>query len=201
MKCITRNKMKFNELVIPARTKGTIIWPLKSFLTPNVPGVSVGIAIALKDIDFHNKDVNNELEKETLYGYTKNQMDGITFSTKTNQIYIIPEYMYYDDYKLSLWQAGKILDKEKLDEIEPKFAKYPLFEIIETLEEEFADWVTDNCKFKKITKREAENYLLFEAGDKVLVDQEKFANKKLEYQKRLETSGFTYNFKGGLIWE
>ncbi|MNP72343.1 hypothetical protein D3C76_1688770 [compost metagenome] len=68
------------------------------------------------------------------------------------------------------------------------------------------EWIHNNCEFVELTEEEIENGEGFDgaqAGDRTLSDSglEKFYIKKLEYQNKLETTGFTYDFKGGLIWD
>lgn len=207
MKCITREKMKFNDIELPARTKCRIINP-KQF-TPDVPGVQVNIYVTHRYIP-EFRDIKNDLEETPAFRhYTETELIGYVLHTKTNQIYIEPNYKYYGDYGLYDWQVERIFDdnipkwlKEKAEETEINLHKpYKLFDVIIHLEDSFADWVQDECEFRTLDEEEARNYPHLEEGMSLLVSEEKFNKKKLEYQNRLEKTGFTYDFDGGLIWE
>ena len=78
--------------------------------------------------------------------------------------------------------------------------------MIEYLEEDFSDWVKENCDFREVTQEDIDEDIShsdFEVGDETLTDYglKLFEKKKLEYQAKLEIIGFTYDFQGGLIWD
>lgn len=214
--CITKNDMKFGEYFIPARTKAKVI-NTPSSKSADVPGLQLTLAVSFWDMttkDEKKKGVpltklqfNNELENNS-FGNTDSQLKGIVIATNGTQVYLDAEDSFYEDARLSKWQVEKIFEGKIPESITPGpyTNKYSLSEVVCYLEEEFAEWVRGNCHFRKITKREIENGEAFDGaspGDKTLsgTGLEQFYNKQLEYQARLETTGFTYEFKGGLYWK
>jgi hypothetical protein len=117
----------------------------------------------------------------------------------------------YWDYGLYDWQLEKIFGKDNVPQnlLKGKYAYYckdaRLQDVVEYLEEEFAEWVQENCEFITLTEEDIENGFGFddaEEGDTTLSQKgiEQFENKCLEYQNKLEVTGFTYDFQGGLTW-
>lgn len=210
MYCITRNDMKFGEYFIPARTKAEVI-NKPTYKQADLPGLQLRIVINLFDIH-PNKGTgvplsvaqkNNEL-KNGAFG----QMYGIAIYTNAPQVYLDAGDSFYQDSILSEWRVRKIFGETIPESIrKAEFERgYLLIDVVYCLEEEFSDWVQDNCHFRKLTKRDIENGDGFDGaspGDRMLSGKglEQFHEKRLEYQKRLEVTGFTYDFKGGLIWD
>ncbi len=209
MYCLTRNDMKFKDYFIPARTKANVITKPNT-QTVDAPGVQLEISINLWNIN--NKpcpvsevQIDNELQ-ERAYGGAGSQFIGIVILTNTTEVYMDADDERYFDVDLYDWQVKRIFDDEipKLEKGRHGYTK--LRSVIEYLDNEFAVWVHDNCEFYTYTEEDIENgdcYGDAEAGDTTLSDKgiEQFENKKLEYQKKLEKIGFTYDFKGGLIWD
>lgn len=117
----------------------------------------------------------------------------------------------YYDYGLYDWQFEKIFGKDNIPQqlligkhkYNGKDAR--LQDVVDYLDEEFAEWVRKNCEFRTIDEDDIENdwrFSDFEVGDETLSDRglEQFDKKCLEYKNRLETTGFTYEFTGGLHW-
>lgn len=128
--------------------------------------------------------------------------------TNGTQVYLDAGDSFYQNATLNEWQVKEILgeDKSKYIRQTPYIRQYFLSDVVNCLEEEFSDWVQDNCHFRKLTKRDIENGDGFDGanpGDRILSpkDIEQFNKKKIKYQNRLEITGFTYDFKGGLIWD
>lgn len=209
MNCITRYELKFGDIVIPARTKCRIVNREGRF-TPNAPGVLIDIVVD-----------NNDLKK----GYTENEnkvikfrnnvnnanLTGILISTNTESVYINANHRMYYDYRISDWKLERIFGKDKVPENlitnDCGWKDAELFKVIEYLDEEFAEWVSINCEFVEVTQEDIDNGDVspaFDVGSSVLNDRglEDFKNKSMEYKRKLEkATGFTYEFKGGLIWE
>ncbi|HVJ49391.1 hypothetical protein [Desulfitobacterium sp.] len=216
MYCITREDMKFGHYLIPARTSAEVV-NTPQYHEVNIPGLHLRIAINLFNI--HPKkhlgvpiseiEINNEFER-CAYGSAKSKMIGIEIDTQGDQVYIDAGDKFYRDATLSQWNVEKIFGENTPDDLTKApyshLKEYRLESIIEYLEEEFAEWVNGNCEFTILTEEDIENGIGFDGagpGDRILSDKglEQFREKQLEYQKRLERTGFTYRFKGGLIWE
>ncbi|MFR2889134.1 MAG: hypothetical protein ACLTDM_13175 [Clostridium butyricum] len=210
MKCITRYDMKFGDILIPARTE-CIIVNKPSMFTVNASGVQLNVVV--RNYDLKLRDIENE-NKIIKYGSNINKatLDGIYIHTNTQSVYMYAgDYMYNNyNYELRLWELEKIFGKDNIpknliSEDTLLMRKYAtLSEVVEYLEEEFADWVSDNCDMRELTEDDMDEYEFygFEVGDTTLTDEglKKFEKKCLEYKNKLETIGFTYDFKGGLIW-
>ncbi|WP_195618698.1 hypothetical protein [Clostridium paraputrificum] len=208
MKCITRYDMKFGDILIPARTE-CIVVNKPNMYTVNSSGVQLNIVV--RNYDLKLKNIKNE-NKIIEYGSNINEatLGGIYIHTNTQSVYMYAdEYINYD-YELYLWQLEKIFGKNNIPDslimedtlLMSKYAT--LLDVVEYLEEEFADWVKDNCDMRELTEDDMNEYEFygFEVGDTTLTDEglAKFEKKCLEYKNKLETIGFTYDFKGGLIW-
>ena len=213
MYCITRKDMKFGQYFIPARTKARVVNTPTS-RNGNAPGLHLVIAVDLFDM-YPNKskgvplsrvEINDELQKKP-YGRTTSTMRGIVIYTNGAQVFLDAGDRFYQDAALYKWQLEKIFTTipegiEKAD-----YSKdYSLASVVEYLKEEFAEWVQNNCQFHVLTKQEIQDGEGFdgaEPGDRILSfkGMEQFEQKQLVYQNRLEVTGFTYEFKGGLIWE
>lgn len=208
MKCITRYDMKFGDLIVPARTECIIIGTPKTY-TVDAPGVQLNIVIYNHDLRIPNTENENEVIKYRS-NVNRASLDGILIHTNTESVYMDAGDYVYKDYGLYDWQLEKIFGKENIPEgliigkheYNGKDAK--LSAVVDYLEEEFADWVGENCDFRTLTEEDIEDFAFsdFEVGDTTLSDTglKQFEEKCLEYQKRLETTGFTYNFEGGLNW-
>lgn len=213
MHCLIKNDMKFGEYFIPARTKARVI-NKPNYKEANIPGLDLYLAINLSDIALMQKEsvLVSEVEiKNELEGKSKDTvMVGITIKTDGTKVLMDSGNDFYENATLYGSKVKKVLDTDIIPE-EIKIApytskKYYLQSIIEYLENNFAKWVQANCEFYIYTEEDVENgncYADAEPGDTILLDKgmEQFENKKLEYQSMLEKIGFTYDFKGGLIWE
>lgn len=220
--CITRYDMKFGDYFIPARTKAVVINKLNS-TTVDAPGVWLKISVNLFDMFPEEKkmkgipanltQINNELEIKS-YGDTSSQLVGITITTNATQVYLDAGARHYEGVTLYDYQVKKIFNGSIPENIKKNGHsvwktykdKYDLSFIIEYLEEEFAEWVQQNCQFRTLTEDDIENGIGFdgaEPGDTILSEKgyTQFSKKQLEYMKRLEVTGFTYSFGGGLIWD
>ena len=210
MKCITRYEMKFENTIIPARTECTIINKSKN-LTADAPGEQLSIVVYNYDIkqkDYENKNdvflFNNNVNKASLIG--------LCVHTNTQSVYLDAQFSMYDRYGLYEWQLEKIFGKDNVpcklikDKYSYNGKDSSLQEVIEYLEEEFTDWVKENCEFMTLTQSDIDKgYGLdgAEPGETILSDLglSQFYKKCQEYKEKLETTGFTYNFRGGLIWD
>jgi len=216
MNCITKEDMKFGEYFIPARTKARVI-NTPQYHEAGIPGLQLLIAITLFDMQLEAKRmtgvpmsktrINNELEK-TCFGDTRSQMQGIVIYTHGDKVFLDAGDEFYSRSTLSKWHVQKIVGEvipENIAKAEYS-SGYSLESVIEYLENEFTEWVGENCDLKILTEEDIENGEGIDGsdpGDSVLseIGLLQFYEKQLEYQQRLETSGFTYDFKGGLIWE
>ncbi len=208
MYCITRKEMKFGEYVIPARTKCDLVNILKT-TTVDAPGVQLTIKVSLLDIKY-NTELLSEIQKKDEYdsGYNTATLSGIVIWTNTENVYMDAGDLLYKDYNLYDWQLERIFDNDNtLKNLFISMHKYnknetSLEDIIEYFDNEFAEWVGSNCNFITLTEENVEDYGDFEIGDSVLSENglEQFFKKQLEYQNKLESIGFTYDFKGGLNW-
>ena len=210
MYCLTRYEMKFGKEIIPARTKATIINKLDTD-TVDAPGVNVRLAI--NNYDIHKRDINNENKIIEYYNNVNEAaLEGIIIDTNTQAVYMNAGDKFYYYTGLYDWQLEKIFGKDNVPnklllgrfKYNGKDAK--LMDVIDYLEDEFAEWVKNNCEFCILSEEDIENGDCIdgaEAGDETLSAKglEQFYTKQLEYQNRLETTGFTYDFKGGLVWD
>ena len=209
MNCITRYELKFGDLIIPPRTKCKIINKPNTF-TANAPGVQLNIVI--NNFCINKQDISNENE---VIKYHSNvnyaSLCGIWIHTNTQSVYMDAGDKEYFDYGLYDWQLEKIFGKDNIPQqlligkhkYNGKDAR--LQDVVDYLDEEFAEWVRKNCEFRTIDEDDIENdwkFSDFEVGDETLTDRglEQFDKKCLEYKNRLETTGFTYEFTGGLNW-
>ncbi|MDT8718300.1 hypothetical protein IAI10_16655 [Clostridium sp. 19966] len=213
MYCLIKNDMKFGEYFIPARTKARVIGK-PNYKEANVPGLDLYLAITLWDIVLMQKksalisevEIKNELDEKS----KDTVMVGITIRTDGTTVFMDAGADFYEDATISEYQVKKVLG---MDDIPKEIKKdqytvrpYYLRSVIEYFESEFAKWVQDNCEFYTYTEEDIANGDCTsdaEAGDTTLSEKglEHFENKKLEYQEKLEKIGFTYDFKGGFIWE
>lgn len=212
MYCLIKNEMKFGDYVIPARTKATVI-NTPNCRESNVPGLDLYLAISLKEIAFKiNKDtLLSELEiKDELNNGGETVMTGITIWTNGNKVLMDAGDNFYDEATLYEHQVIKVLGvsemPQRIEIAQYTRNKYYLEDLVSYLEDQFAEWVQNNCEFYTYTEEDIENgecYADAEAGDTTLSDKgiEQFEKKKVEYQSMLERIGFTYDFNGGLIWE
>jgi hypothetical protein len=208
MKCITRYEMNFGDIIIPERTECIIINKPNTY-TVNAPGVQLNMVINNCDLKLPDKKNENKVIK--FRNNVNNAcLSGIYVHTNTQSVYMYADDNMYSDYGLYTWELEKIFGRESVPQnliigkylYNGKDAK--LIDVIDYLEEEFAEWVRENCEFMTITEENIDDYEFyeFEIGDTTLSDLglKQFENKCLEYKKRLETTGFTYDFTGGLIW-
>ncbi|WP_123053124.1 hypothetical protein [Clostridium sp. JN-1] len=210
MFCLTRYDMRFGDIFIPARTKCTVINKIVDDIV-DAPGIQVKMSVDNYDIKRHYKENENKVIK-----YNQNLNDaslyGFVIDTNTEAVYMDAGANIYFHAGVYDWQLEKIFGKENLPknliigkyEYNGKDAK--LRTVIEYLEDEFSEWVQNNCEFYALDEDDIENGEGFDGaqpGDKILSSfgLQQFYIKKLEYQNKLETIGFTYDFKGGLIWD
>lgn len=216
MHCIIRNNMKFGNYFIPARTSGNLVFNPRS-QTVNAPGIYIQVAIRLFDMESEESKIKgvpiakteivNELEQSRCNEGSK--MTGIVVDSNMAQVYMDAGDSFYKDAHLRKWDLEKIFGDYIPEVIEkaPYYKDtYLLSSTIDCLENEFTEWVQKNCHFRKLTKRDIENGDTFdgaEPGDRQLSERglQEFNRKILEYQNKLEVTGFTYEFKGGLYWE
>ena len=201
--------MKFGEYFIPKGTKCTVINKLDT-ATVDAPGVHLKLSISLWDIRKNEPCKVSEVQiPDELSGNRyPPTLIGIVINTNTQNVFLDAGDKLYFNNQLYGWQVQKVLGEiipESITKAEHS-NNYRLDSVVDFLEDEFSEWVKTNCHFRKLTKRDIENGEGFdgaEAGDKTLSDKgmQQFEKKKREYQKRLETIGFTYDFKGGLIWD
>lgn len=208
MKCITRHEMKFGDVVIPARTECIIVNKPKTY-TVNAPGVQLNIVINNYDLKLPDKENENKVI-EFRNNINDASLIGLYIHTNTQSVYMYADDDMYKDYGLYDWELKNIFGEGNVHEnliigkhvYNGKDAK--LSDVVEYLEEEFSEWVSEKCEYMTITEDNIEDYDFyeFEIGDTTLSDLglKQFEEKCLEYKKKLETTGFTYDFKGGLIW-
>lgn len=207
MKCITRYEMKFGDIIIPERTECMIVNKPNVF-TVDASGVQLNIVVNNYDLKLKDKENENKIIK-----YRRNVnngvLQGLYIHTNTESVYMDAGDYMYKDYGLYDWQLEKIFGENIPSNLLIGKHKYngkdaKLRDVIDYLEEEFADWVSENCEFMEITDDNIDDYSFydFEVGDTTLSDNglKQFEDKCLEYKKRLETTGFTYDFEGGLNW-
>lgn len=215
MYCITKGDMKFDDYFIPARTKATVI-NKPQYVGADIPGMCLKLVITLwdmlpeaekrKGVPISRTKISNELEGRSFN--VKSEMIGIVITTNGTQVYMDAGDDFYFGVTLYEWQVKKVFNGEIPKDLYPKQGTntYYLQGIIDYLEDKFEDWVKNNCNFHILTKQDIENGDGFDGaypGDKTLSPKgmQQFEQKKLEYQNRLEAIGFTYDFKGGLIWD
>lgn len=214
MLCKVRDEMKFGDFTIPAGTLAEVINTPK-YREADIPGLHLELSVSLLNIAKNTNEsvlmteyrIINELDNRSS-AYSGTQMIGIVINTDGTHVYMDAGDKFYREVTITKWKAEKVFDNKIPENITPQehSREYGLRSIIDYLEDEFADWVLDNCHFRKITKREIENNEGFdgaEPGDRILSDRglEQFYSKQKEYQNKLERIGFTYDFKGGLNWE
>lgn len=213
MYCLIKNDMKFGEYFIPARTKARVIGK-PNYKEADIPGLDLYLAVTLRDIELKQKEsvlisdieIKNELEEKS----KDTVMVGITIRTDGTKVLMDAGNDFYEDATIYDFQVKKVLGIDNIPE-EVEKAKYMnrhyyLRSLVDYIENQFTKWVKDNCEFYTYTEEDIENgecYADAEPGDTTLSDKglEQFKNKESEYQCMLERIGFTYEFKGGLIWE
>lgn len=202
MNCIIKYDLKFNDILIPKRTKARIVSPMNTHITPDAPGVNVTLALYNHTINVTNQENEIECKGSAI-------LSGILISTNTQNICI--EYNYRDHHMSSIytWQLEKIYNP--IPEYRAKQAingnrNYILDSVIDYMDEELAEWVRSNLKFQNVTKKMIRENDMDEElyGQSVLTNDSlnQFYIKQLEYQNKLEeATGYTYDFKGGLNWD
>jgi hypothetical protein len=209
MWCVTRKDMKFGDYFIPSGTKCTVINKLDT-TTVDAPGVHLKLSISLWDMRNGKPCVVTEVNIPDEFSGSRYSptLVGVVINASTQDVFMDAGDRLYDDKQLYGWQVQKVVGEEIPESItKAKYSNnYTLSSVIDFLEDEFSEWVQTNCHFRKLTKRDIENGNCFdgaEVGGKILSDKglQQFEDKKREYQKRLETIGFTYDFHGGLIWD
>lgn len=208
MKCITRYEMKFGDIIVPERTECIIVNKPNTY-TVNASGVQLNVVINNYDLKLQNKENENKVI-QFRSNVNNASLCGVYVHTNTQSVYMYADDYMYSDYGLYVWELEKIFGKENVPQnliigkhlYNGKDAK--LSDVIDYLDEEFAEWVEENCEFETITEENIEDYEFydFEIGDTTLsnLGLKQFEDKCLEYKKRLEITGFTYNFTGGLNW-
>lgn len=184
MYCLTRYEMKFNmngnEIVVPARTKCEVVLKPKTD-TVNAEGVQLGIIIDNYDIGAR-QFITNE-NKVIKYGRNINNssLEGVYVYTNTSSVYMDANDKLYYNSGLYKWQLEKIFGENKIpkyliedcthDCMNGKYVK--LQDLIYYLEDEFTEWVNNNCEFREITQEDIEEDHVFdgfEVGDFTLSD-------------------------------
>jgi hypothetical protein len=214
MYCVIKNDMKFGEYFIKAGTKARVIGK-PNYKQVNIPGLDLYLAVNLRDIALKQKEsvleseirIKNELEERC---HSNTEMVGITLMTDGTKVLMDAGADFYEEATIYESEVKKVLGTDNIPEnIEKaKYLQPPYYvsSLVQYLEDEFTKWVQDNCEFYTYTKEDIENGDCWEdaePGDTTLSESgiEQFENKKIEYQKMLEKIGFTYDFKGGLVWE
>lgn len=203
--------MRFGQYCVPAGTKANIMNNPKTD-TVDAPGVYLTIAVDLWDIKINGKEpelVSDTRIKNELEDKTDSEMTGIVVSTNTSEVYMDADDKLYKEKELYEWQVLKIFLNsipESISKAKYNDKRYMLCSVVDYLEDEFSEWVQKNCHFRKVTKHDIENGDAFdgaEPGDRMLSDTgvKQFEEKKAEYQNKLHNIGFTYEFRGGLIWD
>ncbi len=215
MYCLTRNDMKFGNYFVPARTRANLVFKPNS-QTVNAPGIHLRIAISLFDMESEEDKIKGvpitktEIENQLENKYcVHNKMTGIVIDTDMTQVYMDANDKFYSDVHLRKQNLEKVFGYIIPEEIEkaPYYEdEYSLSSVIDYLDNQFSEWVQNNCHFRKVTKRDIENGDALDGaapGDRQLSDRglQEFNTKQLEYKNKLEVTGFTYEFKGGLHWE
>ncbi|WP_315074466.1 hypothetical protein [uncultured Clostridium sp.] len=214
MHCVIKSDMKFGDYLIKARTKARVIGK-PNYKQANIPGLDLYLAVTLSDIALKKEEsvlvsdveIKNELDKKS----RDTVMVGITIRTDGTKVFMDAGDSFYEEATIYESEVKKVLGVEDIPEKIEKVkylspTSYYLIDVVEYLEREFAKWVQDNCEFYTYTEEDIENRNCGaddEPGDVTLSDigMEQFETKKIEYQKMLEKIGFTYDFKGGLVWE
>ena len=176
-------------------------------------GIQIGIVVDNYDIGIKKYIINENKVIKYHTNINEATLDGIYIYTNTKSVFMDAGDKFYNNHSLYKSQLEKIFGKDEIpqqllelnhDCINGKYIK--LQDVIEYLEEDFSDWVKENCDFREVTQEDIDediSYSDFEVGDETLTDYglELFEKKKLEYQAKLEIIGFTYDFQGGLIWD
>lgn len=210
MYCLTRYEMNFGNIVVPARTKCMVINDIRTD-TVDAPGVYIRILVKNHEINLNHMQNENEVIKYH-NNVNKATLCGIAIDTDTTALYMDAGDKLYHNKGIYDWQLEKIFGKDNVPQnLLLGKHKYngkdaSLQSVIDHLEDEFSLWVEENCDFYILTEEDIENGDGFdgaEPGDTTLSDSglSQFYKKQLEYQNKLETIGFTYDFKGGLIWD
>lgn len=210
MYCLTRYEMRFGNIVVPARTKCMVINEVNTD-TVDAPGVYIRILVKNHDINLNRMQNENKVIKHHS-NVNQATLCGIVIDTDTTAVYMDAGDKLYFNTGVYDWQLEKIFGKENVPQ-NLLLGKYgynckdaSLQSVIDCLEDDFSSWVMENCEFHTLTEEDIENGDGFdgaEPGDTILSDAglSQFYKKQLEYQNKLETIGFTYDFKGGLIWD
>ena len=211
---LIKNDMKFGEYFIKGRTRARVINKPR-YKKVNIPGLDLYLALNLSEIELNKKEsvlvsdieIKNELDEKS----KDTVMVGITIRTDGTKVFMDAGDDFYENATIYESQVKKVLNIESIPEGIKKAeyfspTSYYLRGVVKYLEDEFANWVENNCEFYTYTKEDIENSNCredSEEGDTTLSEKgiEQFENKKSEYQYKLEKIGFTYDFKGGLVWE
>jgi len=206
--------MRFGNIVVPARTKCMVINEVKTD-TVDAPGVYIRMLVKNHDINLNRMQNENKVIKHHS-NVNRATLCGITIDTDTTAVYMDAGNELYKYTGIYDWQLEKIFGKDNVPQNIPQnlfLDKYKyhgkdasLQSVIDCLEDEFSLWVMENCDFYILTEEDIENGGCFdgaESGDTTLSDVglSQFYEKQLEYQNKLETIGFTYDFRGGLLWD
>lgn len=196
MYAITNEDMKFGDLYVPARTKCLIVSEL-DFDSVNNPQKVIKIMIESYFL--------GELSKHNSLQTGHAILSGYTISTTLKNVYLDVSDNLFSSREVSRVELEKVFGEDNIPEILKKVSKVELFDVIYVLEKEFSVWIEDNCNFHLVSEDDVkgEEYVSFNIGDKILSSDsvDKYYEKKKEYQEKLESIGFTYNFKGSLIFE
>lgn len=199
MKCITRYEMKFGDIIVPARTE-CIVVSEPSSKDVNNPNVKLDIIVSNRDLGIRNIENKNKVFEQKI-NVNNALLNGIYIHTNTEAVYMYANDLFYKvNEGLYIWQLENIFGKGNIPENLP-IRKHNfngkdvlLSEVIRYLEKELTIWIENNIKYTLNVKKDC----LFDTFDikPTLSDSEKYRikNKCLEYKKRLETIGFTYNF-------
>jgi hypothetical protein len=166
MKCITRYEMKFGDIIVPARTECRIINKPNVF-TADASGVQISVVVDNYYINAENKENENKVIQ---YRYNVNNasLRGILIGTNTQSVYMDAGDKMYWDYGLYDWQLEKIFGEDNIPKnlLKGKHVycgkDARLQDVIEYLEEEFAEWVQNNCEFMTLTEEDIEDGLGFD---------------------------------------
>lgn len=196
MYAITIEDMKFGDLYVPARTKCLVVSDL-DFDSVNNPEKVIKIMIESYFL--------GELSKNNSLNTGHAILSGYTITTTLKNVFLDVSDNLFSSREISKIELEKVFGKDSVPKILAKVNKLELFDVVYFLEKEFSVWIEENCNFYLVNEDDVINgeYSSFNVGDKILSSEsvDLYFNKKEEYQKKLENIGFTYNFKGSLIFE
>lgn len=201
MYCILKNEMKFDDVIVPSRTKCRIISHLKSDALKETNTI---IELVIDNYFLGKVNIENENNIVLSDKYKGDFLSGYYVVSNIDAIYLDASDEKFCDNRISKDDLNLIFGEENIPKVLKKIEEPTLFDVVYCLESAFSEWVNNSCDFKIVTEDDIEannEYDAFNPGDKILtIDCVPLYNsKKLEYQNKLEKIGYTYDFKGGLL--